>query len=126
MTGLEVYAALATMGMGIAVWRSAVNAADAKWHKAQAKKHKAQVQATADAWGELTAENENLKAEIRAHVRTAELGRSEIARHKALADEARGSLKNLRAAAFLTDEKGHRVRYDNASQAVRERAETGK
>lgn len=39
------------------------------------------------------------------------------------ADHARRTLANLRRNAFLTDERGARVKYANASPEVRERAE---
>lgn len=39
------------------------------------------------------------------------------------ANEARRTLANLRRNAFLTDERGVRVKYANASREVRERAE---
>jgi hypothetical protein len=39
-------------------------------------------------------------------------------------EELRERLTALRSNCFLTDEKGHRVRYSNASQALRDRAET--
>lgn len=39
------------------------------------------------------------------------------------ANKARRKLANLRRNAFLTDERGVRVKYANASREVRERAE---
>lgn len=39
------------------------------------------------------------------------------------ANETRRTLANLRRNAFLTDERGVRVKYANASRDVRERAE---
>ena len=39
------------------------------------------------------------------------------------ADRANKRLRNLRRNAFLTDERGVRVKYANASRDVRERAE---
>lgn len=39
------------------------------------------------------------------------------------ADHANKRLRNLRRNAFLTDERGVRVKYANASREVRERAE---
>jgi hypothetical protein len=40
-------------------------------------------------------------------------------------DDILSALRNLRKNCFLTNEKGHRVRYSDASQAVRDRAEGG-
>ena len=43
--------------------------------------------------------------------------------HVYRADRANKRLSNLRRNAFLTDERGVRVKYANASRDVRERAE---
>ena len=52
--------------------------------------------------------------------------RNEIAFLRARRDEFSERLVRLRLSCFLTNEKGHRVRYVNASEGVRARAELGK
>jgi len=55
--------------------------------------------------------------------------RTARAARNAMSDEAGRAtyrLRALRRACFLTNEKGHRVRYAKASHAVRERAEGGR